>query len=242
MSPRCDTAFARHGQRGVLDHVFLPANHAAAAELQENLARPLAEIAEGARSLGRVVPEIRVALRSGDSTASERAALVKHPPEILVTTPESLYLLLTSPRGREMLRTVRTVIVDEIHALAGNKRGAHLALSLERLAALCPERLVPGRGDALESPDACQRAIAMTREFVTTLLAEVRRGREAGQSLKAIYDATYAVMKPRYGDWVIFEHCMPFDVVRAYDEASGIQHPRIWTAERDREMWAALAG
>ncbi|MFO0689678.1 MAG: DEAD/DEAH box helicase [Myxococcota bacterium] len=125
---------------------------ALAADIQENLARPLAEIAEGARSLGRVVPEIRVALRSGDSTASERAALVKHPPEILVTTPESLYLLLTSPRGREMLRTVRTVIVDEIHALARDKRGAHLALSLERLEALCDERPTRIGLSATQSP------------------------------------------------------------------------------------------
>ncbi|MBY0399824.1 DEAD/DEAH box helicase, partial [Myxococcota bacterium] len=113
---------------------------ALAADIQENLARPLAEIADVARAFGMAVPEIRVAMRSGDSTPAERAALVKRPPQILVTTPESLYLLLTSPRGREMLRTVRTLIVDEIHALARDKRGAHLALSLERLEALCDER------------------------------------------------------------------------------------------------------
>ncbi|MBK7950096.1 MAG: DEAD/DEAH box helicase [Deltaproteobacteria bacterium] len=125
--------------RGV-EVLYVSPLKALAADIQENLARPLAEIAGIARSLGLAVPEIRVALRSGDSTPAERAALVKRPPEILVTTPESLYLLLTSPRGREMLRTVRTVIVDEIHALARDKRGAHLALSLERLEALCDER------------------------------------------------------------------------------------------------------
>ena len=112
---------------------------ALAADIQENLARPLAEIEAVARSLGLPVPEIRVALRSGDSSPGERAALIKHPPQILVTTPESLYLLLTSARGREILRPVRTVIVDEIHALARDKRGSHLALSLERLEALCDQ-------------------------------------------------------------------------------------------------------
>jgi ATP-dependent Lhr-like helicase len=112
---------------------------ALAADIQENLARPLGEIEAVARALGMAVPEIRVAMRSGDTTASARAALVKHPPQILVTTPESLYLLLTSSRGREILRPVRTVIVDEIHALARDKRGSHLALSLERLEALCDE-------------------------------------------------------------------------------------------------------
>ncbi|MEZ4334553.1 MAG: DEAD/DEAH box helicase [Myxococcota bacterium] len=119
--------------------VYVSPLKALAADIRENLARPLAEIEGVARGLGLPVPEIRVAMRSGDSTASERAALVKHPPQILVTTPESLYLLLTSPRGREILRPVRTVIVDEIHALARDKRGSHLALSLERLEALCDE-------------------------------------------------------------------------------------------------------
>lgn len=112
---------------------------ALAADIQENLARPLAEIERVAREAGLAVPEIRIAMRSGDSSPAERAALVKHPPQILVTTPESLYLLLTSARGREILRPVRTVIVDEIHALARDKRGAHLALSLERLEALCDQ-------------------------------------------------------------------------------------------------------
>jgi len=119
--------------------VYVSPLKALAADIHENLARPLEEIEAVARALGLPVPEIRVALRSGDSTAAERAALVKHPPQILVTTPESLYLLLTSARGREILRPVRTLIVDEIHALARDKRGSHLALSLERLEALCDQ-------------------------------------------------------------------------------------------------------
>ena len=112
---------------------------ALAADIQQNLERPLAEIEEVARSMGLPVPEVRVGMRSGDTPASARAAMLKKPPQILVTTPESLYLLLTSARGREILRPVRTVIVDEIHAMARDKRGSHLALSLERLDALCDE-------------------------------------------------------------------------------------------------------
>ena len=83
------------------------------------------------------MPTLRVMVRTGDTPASQRQAMVKRPPHILVSTPESLYLLLTSVKGREMLRTVRTVVVDEIHALARDKRGSHLSLSLERLSALC---------------------------------------------------------------------------------------------------------
>src|SRR5436853_5240736 len=79
------------------------------------------------------LPEIRVLVRTGDTPQRDRAAMLRKPPHILVTTPESLYILLTSRRGREMLRTIKTVIVDEIHALARDKRGSHLALSLERL-------------------------------------------------------------------------------------------------------------
>src|SRR5204862_2060370 len=91
-----------------------------------------------AQLLGGELP-IRAAVRTGDTPQTERARMKRQPPHILVTTPESLYILLTADSGREMLRTVRTVIVDEIHALAGNKRGAHLALSLERLEALCEQ-------------------------------------------------------------------------------------------------------
>ncbi len=112
---------------------------ALAADIQENLSTPLAEIEALAQSMGFPVPQIRIGMRSGDTPASARAAMLKKPPQILVTTPESLYLLLTSAKGREILRTVRTVIVDEIHAMARDKRGSHLALSLERLEALCDE-------------------------------------------------------------------------------------------------------
>ena len=110
-------------------------------DIQRNLDAPLLGIAAELRSLGIVAPAIRALVRTGDTPHSERAAMRRSPPHILVTTPESLYLLLTSESGRTMLASTRSVIVDEIHAVAGTKRGSHLALSLERLAALAGRRL-----------------------------------------------------------------------------------------------------
>ena len=107
-------------------------------DIERNLDRPLTEIRAAAAAAGTPVPPIRVLVRTGDTPASHRQSMLRRPPHILVTTPESLYILLTSERGRQMLRTVRTVIVDEIHALARDKRGSHLALSLARLERLCP--------------------------------------------------------------------------------------------------------
>ena len=113
--------------------VYVSPLKALAVDIHVNLERPLAEIAAVAAELGLDAPTIRVAVRTGDTAAAERAAMLKRPPDFLITTPESLYLLVTSERGRGMLTAARTVIVDEIHAVAGNKRGSHLALTLERL-------------------------------------------------------------------------------------------------------------
>src|SRR5580704_11757312 len=113
--------------------VYVSPLKALAVDIWQNLQRPLAEIAEVAAELGMTAPAIRVAVRTGDTAAAERTAMLKRPPEFLITTPESLYLLVTADRSRAMLRAVTTVIVDEIHAVAGNKRGSHLALTLERL-------------------------------------------------------------------------------------------------------------
>lgn len=110
-------------------------------DIQKNLEEPLAEIRARALAEGHALPSIRVAVRSGDTPASERQAMVKRPPHILITTPESFYILLTAEKSRQALATVRTVIVDEIHAVAGDKRGAHLALSLERLDALAGRKV-----------------------------------------------------------------------------------------------------
>jgi ATP-dependent Lhr-like helicase len=117
---------------------------ALAVDIAENLDRPLREIAEVADELGYDAPDLRVGVRTGDTTASERSAMVRRPPNFVVTTPESLYLLVTAKRTRAMLATVETVIVDEIHAVARDKRGSHLALTLERLeqaAAARPQRI-----------------------------------------------------------------------------------------------------
>ena len=113
--------------------VYVSPLKALAVDIHQNLEAPLREISEVAAELGHAAPDVSVALRTGDTAASEREAMLKRPPTFLVTTPESLYLLVTAERSREMLRHVATVIVDEIHAVAGNKRGAHLALTLERL-------------------------------------------------------------------------------------------------------------
>src|SRR5205823_12152886 len=109
-------------------------------DIQRNLQTPLEELLALARAERPGCPEIRALVRTGDTPSNERQRMVRRPPHILVTTPESLYLLLTSDKSRAMLRGVETVVVDEIHALARDKRGAHLALSLERLEALCERR------------------------------------------------------------------------------------------------------
>src|SRR5450755_818634 len=105
-------------------------------DIQKNLEGPLGEILQMAGERGLLMPQIRTAVRTGDTLMSERRAMLKRPPHILVTTPESLYILLTAEKSRAILRDVETVIVDEIHAVADDKRGVHLSLSLERLEAL----------------------------------------------------------------------------------------------------------
>ena len=114
--------------------------------------------------------------------------------------------------------------------------------TLDRLAALQPLALVPGRGPALKGEAQVQRGLQVTRDFIHDVWTQVQAGVAAGQDLNAVYKATYAALKPKYGHWVIFDHCMPFDVTRCYDEATQFRDPRIWTAERDRQMWETLEG
>lgn len=165
-------------EQGRVEVVYVSPLKALVADIRENLARPLAEIRATAEQLGLPVPEIRVAMRTGDTPASERAKLLQHPPRILVTTPESLYLLTTARKSREALRHVRTVIVDEIHATARDKRGAHLALTLERLSALALER--PQRIGL----SATQRPI----ETIARLLVGSDRSDATGRPLCALVD------------------------------------------------------
>jgi glyoxylase-like metal-dependent hydrolase (beta-lactamase superfamily II) len=114
--------------------------------------------------------------------------------------------------------------------------------TLDAIAALRPEKLVPGRGDALQTPEQVARGLADTRAFVTQMFESVKAGARAGRPLREVYEETYAKLKPSFGQWVIFDHCMPFDVSRAYDEATQYPDPRIWTAQRDKEMWESLEG
>src|SRR5437773_2842969 len=121
---------------GATQVVYLSPLKALAVDVHTNLERPLAEIAEVAGELGYEPAPITVGVRTGDSSSWERRLMVRRPPNLLVTTPESLYLYLTAERSRATLESVQTVIVDEIHALARDKRGSHLTLSLERLKAV----------------------------------------------------------------------------------------------------------
>src|ERR1700732_681922 len=130
-------------------------------DIQKNLEAPLGEILQLAGQRGLLMPTIRTAVRPGDTLARDRRAMLVRPPHILVTTPESLYILLTAARSREVLKTVETVIVDEIHAMADDKRGSHLAVSLERLEHLTDRSL------ARIGLSATQKPIKLVAQFLT---------------------------------------------------------------------------
>ena len=114
--------------------------------------------------------------------------------------------------------------------------------TLENIAALRPTALVPGRGPALKGEAQVRRGLEATGAFIRDVWTHVKAGADAGKDLNTVYKETYAALKPTYGRWVIFDHCMPFDVTRCYDEATQYRDPRIWTAERDRQMWETLEG
>ncbi len=139
-----DRLMRRAQEQGPLEDavevVYVSPLKALSNDIQRNLEQPLAEIGECALELGYPAPAIRTALRTGDTTSSERQQIVRKPPHILITTPESLYMMLTAERSREILRTVKTVIVDEIHALIRDKRGSHLSLTLARLDHVAAQR------------------------------------------------------------------------------------------------------
>jgi glyoxylase-like metal-dependent hydrolase (beta-lactamase superfamily II) len=112
--------------------------------------------------------------------------------------------------------------------------------TLDKLAAMKPRALVPGRGAALTTPEQVAAGLKGTREFIADVWSSVKAGVAAGKDLNAVYRQTIDTLRPKYGHWVIFDHCMPFDVTRCYDEATQYADPRIWTAERDQQMWQAL--
>ncbi len=167
--------------------VYVSPLKALAVDIHQNLEVPLAEMARIAGEMGIAVPELRVGVRTGDTPSSTRSSMTRRPPHILVTTPESLYLMLTADRSRETLRGVRTVIIDEIHAVARDKRGSHLALTLERLAWLCAEppvriglsatqrpietvaRLLVGSGTDRSCPDGSPRCVIVDEGHRRTL-------------------------------------------------------------------------
>ncbi len=169
----CMDALVRRGLDAPLgDHtsiLYISPLKALSNDVHRNLEAPLAELAVYAAKQGIALPEIRVGVRTGDTPASERAKMAKRPPHILVTTPESLYILLTTEKGRAALGQLKTVFVDEIHAIAGDKRGAHLALSLERLDRLV--RQTTGRVPVRVGLSATQKPI----ERIGRLLVGTRR-------------------------------------------------------------------
>ena len=133
---------------------------------------------------------------------------------------------------------------DLVEMEAGVYTGdAHLEAwpqTLENLRGLGAEKLMPGRGEAMKTPADVNRALDYTRDWVTILYQSAKDAIAQGMDLNGAFKLAKSRMDPIFGSVPIYEHCMPFDVTRAYDEASGIKHPRIWTAERDMEMWASL--
>ena len=115
--------------------------------------------------------------------------------------------------------------------------------TLDAVAALQPQKLVPGpRRIAADARSRCRRGLGRHAQLHHRDVRDGEAGRRAGKDLRSVYQETYAALKPKFGHWVIFDHCLPFDVSRAYDEATQYRDPRIWTAQRDKEMWQALEG
>lgn len=132
------------------------------------------------------------------------------------------------------------VVENRCGVYAGDAYIRDWAGTLAAVRALRPRVLVPGRGAELHGEAACAEAIDLTKDFLSTMIDGVAEARAAGCDLRGCFERVDATMKPRFGDWPVFQHVLPFDVSRAWDELSGIEHPRVWTAERDRELWATL--
>ncbi len=217
------------GQQGTVRTLYISPLKALTYDVERNLRAPLAGIGLAALRLGLDAPRISIASRTGDTPADERRNLVRNPPDILVTTPESLYLLLTS-QAREILRGVEQVIVDEVHAIAGSKRGAHLALSLERLERLRAAAVPPGT-----TPRPLQRiglsATQRPLETIARFLGGTGEGREV-----AIVDA--GARKPLQIQVVVpVEDMARLGEVLPQDEQPG---GPVVGGERRSSIWPAI--
>jgi len=134
------------------------------------------------------------------------------------------------------------IVEDHSACYCGDGHFADWGTTLDAIKAYDVNSIAPGRGGALIGKETVNRAIESTRDFVNSTYAPAARVAAQGGTLKQAWDAVRAECDPKFADYAIYEHCLPFNVARAYDEARGITHPRIWTAERDLEMWAALQG
>ena len=134
------------------------------------------------------------------------------------------------------------IVEDHSACYCGDGHFADWGTTLDAIKAYDVNSIAPGRGGALIGKETVNRAIESTRDFVNSTYAPAARVAAQGGTLKQAWDAVRAECDPKFKDYAIYEHCLPFNVARAYDEARGITHPRIWTAERDLEMWAALQG
>lgn len=134
------------------------------------------------------------------------------------------------------------VVENHCGVYAGDAYIRDWAATLEAVRALQPTTLVPGRGAVQRGLAACGEAIAGTDDFLRTLLDSVQAGIDRQEGIKGCFERAQAAMTPRFGQWPVFQHVLPFDVSRAYDELRGIEHPVVWTAERDRELWETLRG
>ena len=228
-----DRLFRQALARDLADHtyvLYVSPLKALSNDVQKNLQKPLAEIAQLALQAGLLMPALRVLVRTGDTPMADRQHMLKRPPHILVTTPESLFILLTAEKSRGLLRTIRTVIVDEIHALAPNKRGAHLALSLERLEALTPTK--PQRIGL----SATQRPIELVAEF----LVGNRSGPDVTHQTPSVFNSVPDAQSstPRHCPCTIIDvgHRRTLDLAIEVpkDELSAVATNAIWTDVYDR--------
>jgi len=226
-----DQLFKQALNRELDDHthvLYVSPLKALSNDIQKNLQKPLAEIGQMALQAGLLMPELRVLVRTGDTPMTDRQQMLKRPPHILVTTPESLFILLTAEKSRRLLQTVRTVIVDEIHALVPNKRGAHLALSLERLEALTltkPQRI---------GLSATQRPIELVARFLVGDRAPSIVTRDSSPETDSVLSPQPSDLAPCRIIDVGHRRELDLAIEVPKDELSAIATNAIWSEVYDR--------